>query len=447
MGWVKSSSPTPADIDRKLIGMDLLMRAGVLMALVGGACTDDDFRQDCVGGCGTPGGPELFGPADPADWTSFRNGPLRSGVAVGARLGDSIRVAWTRPNFMVLAYTAVKPSAAVWEDGLYLASDSGTLWAFDRHSGAPSWSTKLTDAQKGIHGSPAVSKAVVWVGTYGGHVHAVDRALGREVYRFRPGRWVGSSPLYVEAHNAVYVSHETWVEGLPGAGIVTRNDPRTGEAVWTSARLDHYPHSSVAVAPKLGLVVVGANDGRVRTYDSATGALLWHRDFEPGDADVFDADIKTTPAISPTRNLAVLGTWDRHVYALDLTTGETRWRVNTGGILMGSAAIHEPTGRVYVGTGTSRGELFALDLDTGAVVWRLDTRSGVESSPAVNDAGDGLVVGANDGRLWGLDATDGRVQWTFQADGPLTASPAWVGDMIYIAAKQGSLYGLQTVQE
>lgn len=416
------------------------------LALAG--CGESALSGTCVGGCGGNGGGELFGPAAPTDWTSFRNGALRTGVAVGGVLGSDVQVAWRRPDFMVLDYSAVKPSAVVWGDGLYVPSDEGTLWAFDRHTGDVLWSSKLSDAGKGIHGSPAVSKSVVWVGTYSGYLHAVDRLTGEEVYRYRPGRWIGSSPVYVPEHNSVYVSHETWVDGLPGAGLVTRNDPRTGEAVWTSDLIDHYPHSSVAVEPTRGRVVVGANDGRVRTYDSETGELLWSRDFEPGEeADPYTADIKTTPALSPGRNLAIVGTWDRNLYALDLTTGQTRWTVDTGGALMGSAAVHEATGRVYVGTTTGRDALLAISLDSGEVVWRLDTNSRIDSSPAVNDTGDGLVVGSSDGRVWGVDTATGQARWVFQADGPVTASPAWVGPMIYVGAKQGSLYALQTIDD
>ncbi len=424
------------------MGSRCMLEAAVALLVAG--CADDVLTGGCVGGCETKGGPELFGPGNSTDWTSFRNGALRSGGAKGGVLGSNVRVAWSRPEFLVLDYSAVKPSAAVWDDGLYVPSDDGTLWAFDRYDGELRWSIALSDAEKGIHGSPAVSRSVVWIGTYSGYVHAVDRVGGTEIYRFRPGRWVGSSPIYVPEHNALYVSHETWADGRP-AGLVTRNDPRTGELVWTSARIDHYPHSSVAVEPNANILVVGANDGRMRAYDSDTGALRWSRAFEPGEGDDLPtADIKTTPAISPDRSLVVFGTWDHRVYGLDLRTGDLRWSVDTGGPMMGSPAIHEGTGRAFVGTQTSRDALLAIDLDTGAVVWRLDTRSGIQSSPAVNDEGDGLVVGANDGRIWGVDAVTGQARWTFQADGSVTASPAWVGRMIYVAAKKGSLYALET---
>jgi serine/threonine-protein kinase len=421
----------------------------VAAACLVAACGEDaPYAGGCVGGCDSPGGRGLFGPASPEDWTSFRNGPARTGVATGAVLGDDVRVVWRRPEFLKLAYSAVKPSAAVWGDGLYIPSDEGTQWAFDRHTGDVRWSVKLSDAANGIHGSPAVSKAVVWIGTYSGNVHALDRTSGEEVYRFFPGRWIGSSPIYVPAHEAVYVSHETSADGLPGAGLVTKNDPRTGRALWTSDRLDHYPHSSVAVDTDGQRVFVGANDGIFRAYDADTGELLWAHDLEPGDEpDPPTADIKTTPAVSAALGLVVFGTWDRHVYALNVDDGTVAWSVDTGGRLMGSAALHEGTERVYVGTNARRDALLAIDLRTGAVAWRFDAGAGIQSSPAVDDRGEGVVVGASDGRLWGLDAATGVPRWSFAADGPLTASPAWVGRNIYIAAKEGSLYALETVED
>lgn len=426
------------------VEMPLVFAVALGFGLAG--CGDEaTFGGTCVGGCGRPGGPELFGPADPGDWTSFRNGALRLGVAEGGVLGDGVRVRWSRPNFLTTTYSAVKPSGVVWEDGLYHPSDDGSMWAFDRWTGDVRWTTDLTDHFAGIHGSPQVSKAVVWIGTYSGPVHTLDRETGEEIYWFAHGTSIGSSPLYVPEHNALYVSHERGdFRDLPGGGYVSRNDPRTGRAAWVSGRIDHFPHSSVAVDPAANRVFVGANDGVFRAYDADTGALLWTRDFEPGDEyDPPTADIKTTPSVSPTRGLVIFGTWDRNVYALDAATGETRWSVDTGGALMGSTAVHEASGRVYVGTTRARGALLAIDLDSGEVVWRFDAGAGISSSPAVNGSGDGVVVGSSNSRLWGIDTATGQARWSFETDGPVTASPTWVGRDIYVAAFQGSLYALE----
>jgi len=411
---------------------------------LGVACGSSD--EACVGGCDSDLGRALFGPAAAADWTSFRNGPLRQGVSEGGVLGRSVAVEWQREGFLKLAYSAVKPSGAVWGDALYYPSDDGEMWAFDRRSGDPLWNRALSDHEKGIHGSPAAAKSVVWIGTYSGNLHALDPESGREIYGIRPGRWIGSSPVYAPEDNALFVSHETLGSGGSGAGFVTRNDPRTGEEIWRSEVQDDYIHSSVAVDAEAGLVFVGANDGVIFAMDTETGDTVWSRDFEP-EPDSSAADIKTTPAVSPARDLVVVPTWDGSVYGLRRRTGKTVWQTRVGGAFMGSAAIHESTGRVYLGTPLRRDALLALDLETGEVQWRLDVEGGIQGSPAVNGAGDGLVVGSDSGMLWGVDARTGDAVWSFTADGPLTASPTWVRDRIYFAAKEGSLYALQVIPD
>ncbi|MGM0556936.1 MAG: PQQ-binding-like beta-propeller repeat protein [Myxococcota bacterium] len=415
------------------------------------ACSSGDrgtVSNNCVGGCGEDRGPELFGPADEQDWVSFRNGPRRTGIAVDATLGTEIREVWRRDDFLVLDYSAAKPSGVVWGDTLFYPSDGGTMWAFDRHTGEPIWSRHLTDASNGIHGSPAVTRSTVVIGTYSGWLHTLDRHTGEEIWRYRIGNVIGSSPVYVGAHNALYTSHETPQEGEPpGGGYVTRNDPRTGEETWRSEKLRHWPHASVAVDPERGVVVVGANDGVFHAYSTDDGTELWSRDFEPGEEyDPATADIKTTAAISAQRGLAVFGTWDRHIYALDIESGEQAWKVDTGGPVMGSAALHDGSGRVYIGTRAEEA-LLAIDLDSGEVAWRLDVGAGIVSSPAVNSAGDGLIVGTNGGELVGVDANAGEVVWRFDAGGEVTASPAWVGRHIFVAAKNGALFGLETASE
>ncbi len=415
-----------------------------LSLTLGAACGPSGER--CVGGCGSNRGRALFGPAASQDWTSFRNGPLRQGVSESGLLGNAVTIEWRREGFLKLAYSAVKPSGAVWDDALYYPSDDGVMWSFDRRTGDPRWSRRLSGHEKGIHGSPAAAKSVVWIGTYSGYLHALDAKSGREIYDARPGRWIGSSPVYVPEDNALYLSHETLGSNGSGAGFVTRNDPRTGEEVWRSVVQDDYIHSSVAVDPEAGLVFVGANNGVFFSMDSQTGETVWSRDFEP-EPGSSGADIKTTPAVSPDRDLVVVPTWDGSIYALRRRTGETVWETRVGGAFMGSAAIHEGTGRVYVGTPLRRDALLALDLDTGDVEWRIDVQGGIRSSPAVNGAGDGLVVGSDSGTLWGVDAATGDAVWSFTADGPITASPIWVRDRIYFAANEGSLYALEVVSD
>jgi outer membrane protein assembly factor BamB len=407
---------------------------------------DGKARNNCIGPCREPlTSAEAAAPFEGAaaqDWTTFRADPLRTGWGEGATVGDQVEEAWSVPDFMVRDWTAVKPSAAVWEDTLYVPSDDGTMYAFDRFDGSERWSTKLINRSPGIHSSPQVTKSTVLVGTYAGDLHCLDRETGEKIWRYRIGNVIGSSPVYVPEDNAIYVSHETpKTDELPGGGYVTKNDPRNGKPVWVSEKLEHWPHSSVAVDASSQVVVVGANDGVVRGYDTGDGSTLWTRDFET-DFDG-EADVKTTPAIDPESGVAVVGTWDDNVYALDLEDGEIRWSFTTGGNVHGSAALDVENRRVYQGSRGAGDTFFAIDLDTGEEVWGADLGD-ISSSPALSDDRARVVVGTSDGRVVALEADTGEVVWEFEADGAVTASPTLVDDFVYVAARFGSLYALKT---
>ena len=412
------------------------------------ACSSTEHgraRNNCVANCDVgldaPDARRPFEGADPADWTSFRNGPRRTGYAPEATVGDTVELVWKKDDFMVRDWTAVKPSGAVWGETLYYPSDQGTLYAFDRMTGAQKWARELIDRAPGIHSSPNVTASTVMVGTYAGNLHCLDRKTGDEIWRYRIGNVIGASPVYVAEDNAVYISHETpRTEPYPGGGYVTKNDPRTGDAIWVSEKIHHWPHSSVGVDPDRHVAFVGSNDGVLHAYDTDSGETLWEHDFEKDYAG--QADIKTTPAIAAREGFVIFGTWDRHLYAYDIGSGEEVWSYDTGGQMQGSPAIDDVDGVVYQGAPGSP-SIHAIDLETGTRIWAKDIGH-VSSSPSLSGDRKRIVVGSADDAVVALEADTGDRVWEFQTDGPVTASPTLVGDMIYVAARKGSLYALQT---
>lgn len=423
-------------------------RCSILLVLTAIGCSpgsEGKASNNCVGACDAgledADARDLFAPAEEGDWTVHRADVHRTGYAPDSKIGTSVELVWQREGFLQREWTAVKPSGVVWGDTLFYPSDSGVIYAFDRMSGTVRWETELIDRDPGIHGSPVVTVSTVCQGTYAGFLHCLDRETGEEIWRYRIGNVIGSSPSYVPEHNAIYVSHEAPREDpAPGAGYVTKNDPRTGDAIWVSEKLGHWPHASVAVDPERNVVMVGANDGIFHGFDTDTGEEIWQRDFE---AESGEADIKGTPALSATRGLVVFGTWDHHVYALDIETGAERWSFDAGGSMQSSAALDDVNGRVFIGRSGSGPSFFAIDLDSGQQLWSA-TLGSVTSSPAISGDRSRIVVGTADGRVVALEAETGEIVWEFETDGPVSASPTLVGDMIYFAARFGSLYAIRT---
>src|SRR5262249_46187278 len=87
-----------------------------------------------------------------------------------------------------------------------------------------------------------------------------------------------------------------------------------------------------------------------------------------------EESVEATAAIAG--GTAYVGSFDEHLYALDLATGKPKWQVKIGAIKAGPSY---KDGSVYVGT--EDGILFRLDAATGKERWKYDTESMITSSP------------------------------------------------------------------
>ena len=128
--------------------------------------------------------------------------------------------------------------------------------------------------------------------------------------------------------------------------------------------------------------------------------------------------------------------------------GGLQWRVQTGGMVQSSAALHD--GTLYIGSGDGR--LYALDAATGAERWQFRTRRAISSTPAVAD---GLVfVGSRDNAFWAVDARTGEERWRletgrdvpfpwgFESGDLYTSSPTWAAGTLYFGSGDGHLYAV-----
>jgi outer membrane protein assembly factor BamB len=94
--------------------------------------------------------------------------------------------------------------------------------------------------------------------------------------------------------------------------------------------------------------------------------------------------------------------------------------------------------------GTLKGEIFAYET-TGKLKWQARVSSEVIAPPVL---GEGLVVARTvDGRVWGLDAADGKVKWQFQRPQPSLilrnyASVTLADGVVYAGLAAGRLAAL-----
>lgn len=111
------------------------------------------------------------------------------------------------------------------------------------------------------------------------------------------------------------------------------------------------------------------------------------------------------------------------VIAVELATGEQRWRAETGAAVAAGPGYGD--GLVMIGTTDAR--VLALRADNGELVWDVQVSSEVLAAP---QSADGVtVVHTIDGRVTGLSASDGKRLWIYDRNAPVltlrgTSAPA-----------------------
>ncbi|NIS30965.1 MAG: PQQ-binding-like beta-propeller repeat protein, partial [Actinobacteria bacterium] len=87
------------------------------------------------------------------------------------------------------------------------------------------------------------------------------------------------------------------------------------------------------------------------------------------------------PAVEPATGTVYFGSHDGNLYALDLETGDERWRFGTGGPLIGCPTV--TAGHVLVGS--YDGHLYAVRKADGEFAWRVAGVGRVTGTPLAVD--------------------------------------------------------------
>jgi outer membrane protein assembly factor BamB len=290
----------------------------------------------------------------------------------------------------------------------------------------PRWQTRLNGQ---VFASPVVADGVAYVGTTGGVFNAVKTADGSFAWTFPAGR-----PILGAARidgDAIYFTCDN--------GYLFKLDRATGKEVWRydlgdgrASRILGHPavfdwdwHGARPLIAG-GVVFVGSGDGSFHAVDAATGERRWRA--ETGGR------IRGGAALDGDRVFA--GSADHFVYAFDRASGRELWKHDT------EAEVEDELlaagGRLFVG---NRGiGLIALAAATGDELWHTTFwGSWLESTPTLVDGV--LYVGSSDlGRVSALDPADGRVLWRSDVFGWTFGTPLVTDKRIYAGAAGGTPY-------
>jgi outer membrane protein assembly factor BamB len=261
----------------------------------------------------------------------------------------------------------------------------------------------------------------VFFGSDDGALYAVDAADGHVAWRYETRGAVRSAPSY-QAGVLFFTSAEDRVYAV---------EARSGRWRW------HYEREAregFTIRGQSGAVVAGSrvfagfSDGQVVALDARTGDLLWSREVGR-DGTYVDAD--GTPVLARDGRTLYVSAYAGGVYALDVATGDVRWRYPVEGATR--VAIDDE--RIYF---AAPGDgVHALDHE-GRLVWRQAVRQGALSVPV--PAGPYVVVTASEAGVYVAAREDGRLLGFFKAGGGVSAEPAVFGAGLYFVSNTGYLY-------
>jgi hypothetical protein len=159
--------------------------------------------------------------------------------------------------------------------------------------------------------------------------------------------------------------------------------------------------------------------------------------------------------------IAIVGSQDGHVYAIDARTGERLWvsPVLGSSVQPAPSAMFRDFGGAYdlvlVGTweGAGDSKFYALRLDNGTVAWTFDNGGGASgigpiSGQAVVDYGANRVyfasrekIGGSNHTLWCLSFTDSTRTWEWSKPlGNIDSGPTLRDTTVYVGNNVGEVY-------
>lgn len=281
-------------------------------------------------------------------------------------------------------------------DGLSVTSKQ-KLWRFPND-----WAIQENGAKKmlGVYGTPVVaSNGTVYFGDYNGYLYA-----------FRPSDFSSSSGQ------------------KPKAATLKLDGPVIGGLAYDSGS------GNVYVSSGDSLFRISAKDMDAR-FENKDASVQRTRLLKTGK------DIWGAPVVQG--GVVYVSSLDGSLYAVDANTGETKWRYSTGNAVSTTPTVSGST--VYIGGFGDK--LIAVDASTGTQKWSFTAGDWIWSQPLVD--GSRVYFGDFNGDVYALSSSDGSVQWQKNvANKPIRSALALVSGTLLVGSEDGRIYGIDsTTQE
>jgi len=203
--------------------------------------------------------------------------------------------------------------------------------------------------------------------------------------------------------------------------------------------LQHYPHNSGAVSS--GGVSSGGVSSGVGNGADATLSVKW-----------------SVPLIKCVDAAPLLIVAPTHEHATDTTTTTTITTTNTTTTITTASATPHPH---LVIIGSHGGDVIAVSGTNGAVVWTLQLGEHIEAAAVADSTASRVFVGTFSGQdvdgfkskrpveetglgcVWCIDALRGEILWHYVTAGEIKGSAFVVGECVFVGAYDGHLHQLR----
>ncbi len=230
-----------------------------------------------------------------------------------------------------------------------------------------------------------------------GEVKALSLRNGRVKWSFPAGAKIYGTPAS-DGERVIAVSAD---------GMVRAFTLKKGRLLWSYDALQPVVASPVISG---GIVFIAGSSGRCHALEITSGSLLWSN-------SGIDGFVETIPLIY--RGMLIFGTWNNRLYALDTSTGETRWVWNTGyanRMLSPAACVPVAVGdRLFVVAPDRK--MACLDVNTGNLLWHSNLGGAtVRESMGLSEDGKLVLAKTMDGRVIGVSASGDRPEIIWKTD-------------------------------
>ena len=151
--------------------------------------------------------------------------------------------------------------------------------------------------------------------------------------------------------------------------------------------------------------------------------------------------VKCSPALCKKHALIIVGSYDKHIYALDVTVKVCKWKLKCNSSCFATPLVMEEQNCVVVAL--LCGSLCSISIQTGQKVWEINfSGKPLFSSPCL--CKNFILVGCVDGFLYAVDF-NGIQLWSYETKAPIFSSPVAIyeyEELLFIGGNDQILYCL-----